>query len=221
MQYEVEIKSLLGEEENALALKNKMGNFGATLTSKNKQLNHYFVGNELRALEEKLTPHFSPAAAKKFKDILQKVSDFSVRTREKDGNVLLVVKASVGGGTSANGVSRMEFEEPVGLSLGALDELLRSAGFEYQAKWSREREEYECRGVTVCLDRNAGYGWIAEFEKMVDSEDALEDARAQVRALMEELGAQELPQDRLERMFEFYNAHWPDYYGTDKVFTVA
>lgn len=38
---------------------------------------------------------------------------------------------------------------------------------------------------------------------------------------MRSLGAQELPGDRLECMFAYYNQHWPEYYGTDKIFTVA
>jgi hypothetical protein len=37
---------------------------------------------------------------------------------------------------------------------------------------------------------------------------------------MKSVGAEELNQDRLARMFAFYNAHWPEYYGTEKVFTV-
>jgi adenylate cyclase class IV len=99
--------------------------------------------------------------------------------------------------------------------------MLISAGFQYQAKWSREREEYACSGISICLDRNAGYGWLAEFEKVVGSEGEVEAARQAVRALMAQFGAQELQQDRLERMFAFYNAHWGEYYGTDKVFTIA
>jgi len=35
---------------------------------------------------------------------------------------------------------------------------------------------------------------------------------------MAKLGATELTQDRLERMFAYYNANWPAYYGTEKVF---
>jgi hypothetical protein len=37
---------------------------------------------------------------------------------------------------------------------------------------------------------------------------------------MKELGVKELDQKRLERMFAFYNTHWPEYYGTDKIFTI-
>jgi adenylate cyclase class IV len=78
-----------------------------------------------------------------------------------------------------------------------------------------------CKGVAVTLDKNAGYGWLAEFEKMVKDESQLEAARKEVRTLMEQCGVQELQQDRLERMFAFYNAHWGEYYGTEKVFTIA
>ena len=220
--FEVEVKTLLGSEENAQMLRERMKQIDShtKLTSTNKQLNHYFTGGDMQQLAVLLEPHFSVEMLAKFIDILQKGKEFSVRTREKDGTVLLVVKASVGDDTSSNGVARMEFEEEINLSLDDLDNLLLAASLRYQAKWSREREEYRCLGINVCLDRNAGYGWLAEFEKVVENESELDAARSEVRALMEQCGAQELQQDRLERMFAFYNAHWGEYYGTDKVFTV-
>src|SRR5690606_1073237 len=102
----------------------------------------------------------------------------------KDDQVLLVVKASVDEGTSANTIKRMEFEEPVAISLEELDHLLLDAGFTYQAKWSREREEYAYKGASVCLDKNAGYGYLAEFEKIVPEEDMADEVRAEIDALM-------------------------------------
>lgn len=221
--FEVEVKSLLGAEEAAELLRARMRQVdpATALTSRNKQLNHYFTGGGMNKLAEILLPHFSADILAKFKDIASKGKDFSTRTRDKDGTVLLVVKASMGEDSSSNGVARMEFEEKVAMTLDELDELLLQAGFRYQAKWSREREEYVCRGINVCLDRNAGYGWLAEFEKVVQSESELESARQEVRQLMDDCGVQELQQERLERMFAFYNAHWGEYYGTDKVFTVA
>lgn len=191
------------------------------LVSRNKQLNHYFMGGDLQKLANAVVTHVSADVLEKLKDIASRGKEFSIRTRDKDGAVFLVVKASVGDDTSSNGVARMEFEEKVGLSLDDLDQLLMDAGFQYQAKWSREREEYTCKGIAVCLDRNAGYGWLAEFEKVVQSEAEVEPARQEVRALMDACGAVELQQERLERMFAFYNAHWGEYYGTDKVFTIA
>lgn len=190
------------------------------LTSKNKQLNHYFVGGNIASLAKAAAPHLSAEAQTKLADLATRAKEFSVRTRDKDGTVLLVVKASVGDDTSANGVARMEFEEKVPLTLSELDALVLGAGFSYQAKWSREREEYTFKGATVCLDHNAGYGWLAEFEKVVGSEAEVPAARAAIDALMRECGIEELKQDRLERMFAHYNTHWPEYYGTDNIFTI-
>jgi predicted adenylyl cyclase CyaB len=221
MHYEVEIKSLLGEEENALALKHKMSTFGAQLTSKNKQLNHYFVGSDLKSVHASLKKYLSQEKGDAFADLLTRVSDFSIRSRDKDGTVLFVLKASVDSTTSSNGITRIEFEEKIPMTLNELDQLLLEAGFAYQAKWSREREEYACRDAAICLDKNAGYGWLAEFEKVVNQESELEQARHDIQALMKECGVKELEQPRLERMFQFYNANWKDYYGTDKVFTIA
>ena len=231
--YEVEIKSLLGSKERADEVRATMrkADPSCILTSRNKQLNHYFeglpaatdtaqAGGDLGKLAEIIAPEFPPGISGRLSDLALRAKDFSVRTRDKDGIVLLVVKASVGDDTSANGIARMEFEEKVSMTLAELDALLLSAGFKYQAKWSREREEYLCRGVNVTLDKNAGYGWLAEFERVVDDKTQLASAEAQVRTLMQELKVEELPQDRLERMFAFYNTHWPEYYGTEKIFVV-
>ncbi len=220
--YEVEVKSLLGEESNAVALKDKMRALDpdCVCTSSNTQLNHYFHGGDIDQLYAKVEHLFTGAEHEKFKRLTETGTEFSVRTRQKDDEVLLVVKASMDDGTSENTVKRMEFEEPVAISLEALDELVLAAGYDYQAKWSREREEYAYKGANVCLDKNAGYGYLAEFEKIVDDEDMIDQVRDEIDGLMAELGVVELPQDRLARMFDHYNQNWPEYYGTDKTFTI-
>lgn len=221
--YEVEIKSLLGTPERADELRAAIKKVDpeAKITSHNRQLNHYFEGGSLDILATNMAPHLDDAMRAKLADISEKAKGFSVRTRDKDGTVLLVVKASVGDDSSANGVSRMEFEAEVPLSIAQLDEIILHSGFTYQAKWSREREEYIARGINICLDKNAGYGYLAEFERVVDDRAKVADAEKEVRTFMAEIGAEELPQDRLERMFAFYNTNWPEYYGTDKIFNVA
>lgn len=220
--YEVEIKSLLGSAERADEVREAMKEVdpSCTLQSKNKQLNHYFKGGTLAKLAEIAAPKLTKEASARLEDLAERAKEFSVRTRDKDGRVLLVVKASVDDTTSANGIQRLEFEENVSMTLDELDKLVLSAGFEYEAKWSREREEYVCKGTNVTLDKNAGYGWLAEFERVVGNDSELGDAEHAIRNLMQELGVLELKQDRLQRMFDHYNAHWPEYYGTDKIFVI-
>lgn len=220
--YEIEVKTLLGPEERAAELREKMCTLdpGTSCVAKNKQLNHYFKDGDVSVLYEKVHHLFSEAEQEKLKKIINKGEQFSVRTRQKDNQVLLVVKASLDEGSSENTVSRLEFEESVEIPLPELDNLVQSAGFTYQAKWSREREEYLYKGANVCIDRNAGYGFLAEFEKVTEDESLLGQIREDIDALMAELGLEELPQDRLERMFAHYNENWPKYYGTEKTFVI-
>jgi predicted adenylyl cyclase CyaB len=220
--YEIEIKSLLGSKENADQLIEKMraNDPDSVCIATSTQLNHYFEGGDISKLFDKTKHFWNKEQLQKFETIVEKGADFSVRTRQKDDEVLLVVKASLDEGTSANTVSRLEFEERVGATLDELDALVQEAGFTYQAKWSREREEYAYKGANVCLDKNAGYGFLAEFEKVAEEGSDIAQIRKELDGLMSELGVAELPQDRLERMFAHYNAHWPEYYGTDKTFTI-
>lgn len=220
--YEIEIKSLLGIKEQADALIAKMQQLDSNLkiTGTNKQLNHYFIDGDVEELFMLLKPFFSEQQQNMFREILEKGKDFSIRSRQKDDEVLLVIKAALDGGTSANSISRLEFEEAMPITLAELDEFLLTAGFTFQAKWSRERVEYAYRDITVCLDKNAGYGYLAEFETVTKDESSLPAVRAKLEEVMAELGVAELPQDRLARMFAHYNEFWPDYYGTEKVFTI-
>lgn len=218
--YEIEIKSLLGSKENADKLRDGVKARGAKLVNTNKQLNHYFVVNNLNLFKQNLISKIPKDKQEVFNQIVSNAKDISVRTRDADGKVLLVVKASVGDDTSANGVSRMEFESVMNMALNELDELLLKSGLEYQAKWSREREEYKMNDLNICLDRNAGYGYLAEFEKISDDAGRVEEIKKEIHSLMDELDVEELKQDRLERMFSYYNQNWKDYYGTDRVFNI-
>ena len=220
--FEIEIKSLLGDKQKAEELKAKMCALdpSCSLVSQNKQLNHYFEGGDMQDLYRRVEHLFAGDEQEKLQKTIERGTEFSIRSRQRDEEILLVVKASIDDGDSANTIKRIEFEEPVSVTLDELDELLLGAGFGYQAKWSREREEYAYKGASVCLDKNAGYGYLAEFEKIVPEEHMADQVRNEIQELMDELEVVELAQDRLARMFAHYNANWPDYYGSDKVFII-
>jgi predicted adenylyl cyclase CyaB len=221
-QFEIEIKSLLGSKENADMLKHKLHEFDPDikLTSQNKQLNHYFVGGDMDLLYKNITAHLPADKLKLFQKIATEGKNYSVRTRKIDDKVILVVKASIDENTSANGISRMEFESEVEITLDELDKILLESKFTYQAKWSRQREEYKSKDMNICIDKNAGYGYLAEFEQVVPSARGVEEIKKSLRDTMHALGVVELAQDRLERMFAYYNANWRDYYGTEKIFNI-
>ena len=218
--YEIEIKSLLRVKEKAdeLISKLKVDPSFQKLGS-HQQLNHYFIGGDL----SKLYRNCKSLVSDEQQDTFARMSrsrDFSVRTRQADNKVLLVIKAAVDDTTSSNGTARLEFEAEVKLTLNDLDRIILDSGFQYQAKWSREREDYKYKGLNVSVDKNAGYGYLAEFESVIDDALKTEQTKSAIRECIALLGLEELPQDRLARMFDYYNKHWQDYYGTEKTFLI-
>jgi adenylate cyclase class IV len=222
VSYEIEIKCLLGHKDRADSLRERLVEVDpdSKLVRSGSQLNHYFEGGEISFLARKMSDYLSEGQQNEVNKLASEGHDFSVRTRQADDDVILVIKASIDDTTSANGIARREFEAIVDMTLDELDRVLLAAGYTYQAKWSRDREEYSCRDANICVDRNAGYGYVAELEKVVDEEEHAASARDELRGLLGELGLEELPQDRLERMFAHYNKHWPEYYGTTNIFVV-
>ncbi len=221
--FEIEIKSLLGGKEKAdeLVAKMKAKDPELKIIGSHKQLNHYFIGGDLSSLYNNVHNLLKDKEKNKLKNLSERAKDFSVRTRDADGKVILVVKASVDDTTSSNGTARLEFEAVLeNLTLDALDKLILSSGFSYQAKWSRERSDFVYNGANVSIDKNAGYGYLAEFEKVIDDESKASEVKEEIRKMMAELEVAELAQDRLARMFDFYNQNWPDYYGTEKIFNI-
>lgn len=219
--FEIEIKTLLGDKAGADTFLGKLQKTGELAEQgSHKQLNHYFTGMGLQKLASDLKPHLRTDKAAELVDLAEKAKDYSVRTRWADGKVLFVLKATVDDTTSSNGTARLEFECEMPMTIEELDKVILDSGFDYQAKWSRERQEYKYKGLNVSIDKNAGYGYLAEFEKVIGDKSQSEETKSYIREIMRDLGAAELPQDRLARMFDFYNKNWADYYGTDKTFNI-
>lgn len=226
MQIEVEIKTLLQTPENAELLRSALRARGGIQLEPfiEAQKNHYFVcenPKDLANLVPFVKENVDGEKAKQFEDMAAKAQKVSVRTRQTDTALLLVIKASLNDHSSDNGTSRIEWEGSIkGMSLEELDQVLIDAGLSVQAKWSRERETFALDDVTVTVDKNAGYGYLAEFEKIVKDQNDVFGARKEIDELMAEFGLMELPQDRLERMFAHYNKNWMDYYGTENIFNI-
>ncbi|AHB41206.1 TPA: hypothetical protein DIC40_03365 [Patescibacteria group bacterium] len=221
--FEIEIKVLLGSQEKASELVKKLyeNDSETNIIGENSQLNHYFlVQGDFEKLYQAVQQYIAPEHHDKLHQVIIEGKGHSIRTREVDGKVLFIVKASVDDTTSANGTARIEFEEKINLSLQEADQILLDNGFPYQSKWSRQRKEYKYKDYNVCIDKNAGYGYVAEFEKMITDKDQAESTKEAIRKELALLGIEELDQGRLERMFTHYNSHRPEYYGTEKTFII-
>jgi predicted adenylyl cyclase CyaB len=223
-QFEVEVKTLLGGKEAADAFVAKLKEIdgGLKQAAQSNQLNHYFDSHGDRdKVAAAVAPFLSDNDLAAFKQIIGPAKSYALRTRDADGRILLVIKAAKGDGDDQHALERLEGEyATTAPDIDALDEAIRSAGYDFLSKWSRERVEYAYKDYTVCLDRNAGYGYLAEIEKVVPDSAAAETARKEILAELAALGFAELSQERIGRMFEYYNSHWPEYYKTEKTFTV-
>lgn len=224
---EVEVKTLLETKESADLFQQKIESLGFEYKDSESQLNHYFSGGLTKKTIDLISPSLSQESIAQLGFVLD-ADKQSVRTRQiitddpRDPIVLLIIKVAIEG-TSQNGSIRWEVEVPVNASLDRLDGWLIESGLEYQSKWSRDRRVFvrddTTEDVTAVIDRNAGYGYLAEFEIVAKQEHAAV-ARDYLKRLLQETGFEELDPARLDRMFAFYSANWGDYYGTDKTFTL-
>lgn len=220
-QIEVEIKVYLGEKKEAEKLLNSLKKHYAKLEllDHSVQLNHYFLKGNGEQLIAKLDNYLNARNKRKLSDIIVSFEEYSLRTRQANGKILLVAKASHRDADNIHGHGRFEFEEPINIStLDELDLLILQCGFNVQSKWSRERNLYKYKDLKVSIDLNAGYGYIAEFEKMVSNERESNIARDTIKKELAFLDLRELESNRLGRMFTFYNLHWKEYYKTNKTF---
>lgn len=222
--YEIEVKVLLGHEEaaNMLLAQVDAAGLSPTMIGENAQLNHYFLHDKVENFLSHVEKYIEGDEKERFHHIMKTGKKHSIRTREVEWDTLLVVKASVDDTTSENGVARLEWEYVFpGKPIDEVDALVLWSGGEYQAKWSRKRKEYTlANGMHLCLDKNAGYGYLAEFEKVTHDAQGIDDIKQEIMNLIASLGHTELDQDRLARMFDHYNQNWREYYGTEKVFTL-
>ena len=140
-------------------------------------------------LFDRIKDHLTAEQQEKFQDILQHGKNHSIRTRwiHNKSGVILVIKALLDEHTSHNGISRIEFEPTLDMTLDQLDKILLDSKFEYLSKRSRERQEYQLPDIHISLDKNAGYGYLAEFEMVIDADADTDQAHRKIKEIMQEL----------------------------------
>lgn len=223
-QFEVEVKTLLGDQAAVDAFLEKLRAADPALeqTGASSQLNHYFDDSgDPAELSDAVKPALEPSDYESFRHILESSKSFALRTRQDSEGVKLVVKAAKDGEDVQHAVERLEGEYLTDQTeIGQLDELIQGAGYGFLSKWSRDRWEFRYKDYTVTVDRNAGYGYVAEFERIVTEQSATATVKQAILAELADLGVEELSQERVGRMFAHYNEHWPEYYRTDKTFVI-
>lgn len=231
--YEVELKVLLWNTfPPEIFIKALAKDFKSVReTTEETHRNHYFEvphrSKVIPAFEERLPiDHEDKIRIEEFRN----GTSIVIRSREiKTVNwtqVILVMKSTVDWGTSQNGTIRKELEIPIPMTIEDLDSILiAQAELKQQAKWSRTRQTFDVVDkdwfyFTVCLDKNAGYGYLVEFEVVVNNPSVIESTKLKLQNCIKLMWLTELPADQLQRMFEFYNKNWESFYQTENYFFI-
>lgn len=194
------------------------------------QLNHYFFSDNKAGFIESVKQIVGNAEAVQVQEFMDKATKFSLRTRSNDGgNAIVVLKFALSGGDAVNGDSRIELEFETDTPMVEADIILENFGVLTESRWSRRREVFATpEGMNICFDTNAGYGVFVEIE-LVESAEGLSDSQvtarknamlAEVKAWAKTNGLEELPKEKLARMYQYYVANWRNYYGTNGVFVI-
>lgn len=200
---------------------------GALLSLYENQINFYYqskesgLDGELESLQNVVD--LLPIPAEEKEKLNSITSKYSLRLRQTELNTIFICKATSnknGSDHINNQAVRLEIEVKLPFEkLQELDQILLT-NFTYQSKWSRQRETIKFEDITICIDKNAGYGYLVELEKMEENTENSTQTIEYLKEVAGKLGLELLADDRLERMFNFYNKNWETFYGTENTFTI-
>jgi predicted adenylyl cyclase CyaB len=88
-----------------------------------------------------------------------------------------------------------------------LEKLFSNLGYGIAIKWYRNRLKFNWSGITICLDKTKGYGYILELEKMC-SKDEQEIELAILKEKLKSLNVELTPTEEFDKKFEYYKQNW-------------
>lgn len=88
-----------------------------------------------------------------------------------------------------------------------LEHLFSLLGYAVEVKFFRERNQFDWKGITVCLDYTKGFGHIIELEKL-STEDHQEAALDELKQKLSELNVEHTPREEFQKKYEFYRKNW-------------
>lgn len=89
--------------------------------------------------------------------------------------------------------------------------MLQVLGYLVEIKWFRKRLELKHQIFNVTIDYSVGYGYIVEFELMVNDDSLIEDAKKQLQTVFKEFSIAESSKDEFNVKYNDYKINWNDY----------
>lgn len=90
-----------------------------------------------------------------------------------------------------------------------LEKMFLSLGYKVEIKWFRKRHNFKWSGIKVSVDYTKGYGYIIEFEKLVD-EDEKDDALQFLKEKFNFLNIPLTSREEFDQKFDYYKEHWKE-----------
>ena len=92
-----------------------------------------------------------------------------------------------------------------------LKKMLDILGYEVSIKWYRTRIELTYKDFKVTIDYSISYGYIVEFELLVDDESKIEAAKESISMMFKEFNIDQTPKEVFDDAYNNYKINWESY----------
>ncbi|NLL44190.1 MAG: CYTH domain-containing protein [Mollicutes bacterium] len=89
--------------------------------------------------------------------------------------------------------------------------MLDILGYEIEIKWYRKRLELTFKDFEVTIDYTVGYGYIVEFELMVEDDKKIEEAKNKLNEVFKEFNIADTPNAVFNKKIQDYKVNWHKY----------
>lgn len=222
MKREIEIKYLLDGKEARDSLIDKLQELYPEFSHQGtKRIMSYFYKRNASKVQilAAASSMLSSEELENLTEIVANSSELIVKCRSINETNYFAVKGTPAGEDPVHAVNRLEFETVLTIELEEIDSLLRGSGIETDSKWLSKRDYFALDGVMSAeIEFVSGYGYKVELEIVINDGESVEAATRSLEDLAKTLELTEASQGLLGKMYEYYNAHWQDYFNTGKVF---
>lgn len=91
-----------------------------------------------------------------------------------------------------------------------LEQMFLSLGYNIQIKWFRKRNNFKWQDIDVAVDSTKGYGYIIEFEKLVE-ENEKEKTLEFLKEKFNILNISMTSREEFDQKFNYYKEHWKEF----------
>lgn len=89
--------------------------------------------------------------------------------------------------------------------------MLETLGYEVEIKWFRKRIQLQYQQFDVTIDYSIGYGYIVEFELMVNEEVNIDQAKKELQSAFKKFNIDDSSKEEFNSKYNDYKNNWLEY----------